>query len=324
MKKKIWTLFAVINIVLVYLVFSSWVKSEGSDSETAVQQVIPYQIKGIDIPDQMTFAGEQVPVERIDVRERLDRELLSNSYFHSNTLLLIKRANRYFPMLDTILRSEGVPADFKYLALIESSLDPRAISPMGAVGIWQFLKSTGKDYGLEVDNEIDERYHIEKSTRAACEYFKKAYEKYGSWTLVAASYNIGQRRISEELSRQKVDNYYDLLLVDETSRYVFRILAIKEIFKDPVAYGFNLKREDLYPVVKMRKVVLNSSVSDFGLFAREHDISYGILKEFNPWLRDSFLTNSHNRTYVIDIPVKSYLTFNKRHIEVYQQNWVVK
>jgi membrane-bound lytic murein transglycosylase D len=324
MKKRIWTLLAIINIALLYLVVSSWVKSDGNDPETATSQFKPYQIKGIEIPDEMKFAGEEVPVNRIDIRERLDRELLSNSYFHSNTLLLLKRANRYFPVLDTILRSEGVPEDFKYLALIESSLDARAVSPMGAVGIWQFLKSTGKEYGLEVDNQVDERYHIEKSTRAACKYFKKAYEKFGSWSLVAASYNIGQRRISEELSRQKVDNYYDLLLVDETSRYVFRILALKEIFKDPVSYGFNLKKEDLYPIVKMHKVVLNSSVPDFGLFANKHDISYGILKEFNPWLRDSFLTNSQNKTYVVEIPVKSYLTYNKRHIQVYQQNWVIQ
>lgn len=324
MKKRIWTLYIFAALALVFIVSTSWEKSGNNDPSTATQQITPYQIKGISIPDALTFSGEEVPVQRIDIRERLDRELLSNSYFHSNTLLLIKRANRFFPVLDTILKSEGVPEDFKYLALIESSLDPRAVSPAGAVGIWQFLKGTARDYGLQVDNEIDERYHLEKSTRAACRYFKKAYERYGSWTLVASSYNIGQRRITEELSRQKVDNYYDLLLVDETSRYVFRILALKEIFKNPLAYGFNLKKEDLYPTVKTKKVVLSSSVTDFGLFAHKYDISYGILKEFNPWLRDSFLTNRENKTYVVEIPMKSYLKFNKHHIKVYQKNWVVQ
>ena len=241
-KLKIWP-FITVLILVVAVILPAWntddnkannIKKEPIESNSA------YQIKGITIPNSIRFAGEKVPVRRVDIRERLDRELLSNSYFHSNTMLLIKRANRYFPVIDTILRSEGVPEDFKFLALIESSLDPIAVSPAGAVGFWQFLKSTGSEYGLEVNNEVDERYHLEKSTRAACRYFKKAYEKYGSWTLAAASYNIGQRRITEELRRQKVDNYYDLLLVDETSRYVFRILAIKQILNDPFAYGFEL------------------------------------------------------------------------------------
>lgn len=323
MKKRIWTLFIPVGLVLLFVVLASLDDGNTNDPETSTEQLKPYQIKGITIPENMIFASEEVPLNRVDIRERLDRELLSNSYFHSNTLLLLKRANRYFPVFDTILKHEGIPEDFKYLALIESSLDQRAKSPAGAVGIWQFLKGTGRDFGLQVDNQVDERYHLEKSTRAACKYFKQAYEKYGSWTLVAASYNIGQRRISEELSRQKVDNYYDLLLVDETSRYVFRILALKEIFKNPVEYGFNLKKEDLYPEIKTKKIVLNSTVSDFGLFAQEHDISYGILKEFNPWLRDSFLTNSQKKTYIVEIPMQSYLEFNKRHIKVYQKNWVV-
>lgn len=307
---------------ILFVLLPSWVNDD--NPEKAVQAIEPYKIQGIDIPKSLAFAGEDVPLKRIDIRERLDRELLSNSYFHSNTLLLLKRANRYFPVIDTILQSEGIPSDFKYLALIESSLDDRAVSPAGAVGIWQFLKSTGKEYGLEVNNEIDERYHLEKSTRAACSYFRKAYERFGSWTLVASSYNIGQRRISEELQRQKVDNYYDLLLVDETSRYVFRILAIREIFKDPQKFGFNLKKEDLYPIVKTKKVLVSENVSDFGVFANNHNISYGLLKEFNPWLRDSFLTNKTNKTYVVEIPVKSYLEFNQKHINVYQKNWVTQ
>jgi hypothetical protein len=226
-------------------------------------------------------------------------------------------------VLDTILLSEGIPSDFKYLALIESSFDKRAVSPAGAVGLWQFLRTTGQEYGLEVNSEVDERYHIEKSTRAACRYFKKAYERFGSWSLVAASYNTGMRRISDELQRQKVDNYYDLTLVDETSRYLFRVLAIKEIFSNPLNFGFNLKKEDLYAVVKTKPIVVNTPVKDFGLFAQEHGISYGILKEFNPWLRDSFISNPQRKTYVVDIPVKSHLIFNKRHIKVYQDNWVV-
>lgn len=281
-----------------------------------------YAIRALPIPEKISFSGEPVPVNRIDVRERMDRELTSNTYFHSNTLLLIKRANRYFPVLDTILRSEGIPNDFKYLALIESSLDARSLSPMGAAGIWQFMKTTGQEFGLEINDEVDERYHLEKSTRAACKYFRAAYAKYGSWTLAAASYNIGQKRITEELERQKVKNFYDMYLVSETSRYIFRILAIKEILKHPADFGFVLAQEDLYPIIKTNKITIKGPVLHLGDFANEKGISYGILKEFNPWLRNHFLTNKNGKRYVIEIPEDTNLLFDKKKVEVYQKNWI--
>ncbi len=322
-KSKLFIFIPLLGLVLIAILLSGASESNISGTDAPAKKDMPYQITSVSIPRTASFAGEEVPLKRVDVRERLDKELLSNSYFHSNTILLIKRANSYFEIIERILKEEKIPEDFKYLALIESSLDPLAVSPAGAVGFWQFLKSTGKEYGLEVNTEIDERYDLEKSTRAACRYFHKAYEKFGSWSLVAASYNIGMRRITDELERQSVDNYYDLLLVSETSRYVFRILAIKEILNAPQKYGFKINKKDLYPLIQFKEVVVASAVSDFGEFAKQHHISYGILKKYNPWLRDGFLTNSKGNEYVIKIPLPETLEFNDKNIKVHQSNWVV-
>lgn len=321
-KTNILVLVPLLSLAIVGLFLLGASENKTSGAELPAKKDQPYQIKSISIPRSASFAGEKVPLDRVDIRERLDRELLSNAYFHSNTILLIKRANLYFDEIERILKEENIPEDFKYLSLIESSLDPLAHSPAGAVGFWQFLKTTGKEYGLEINTEIDERYNLEKSTRAACKYFHKAHEKFGSWSLVAASYNIGMRRITNELERQSVDNYYDLLLVSETSRYVFRILALKQVLKAPQQFGFNIYKKDLYPSIKFTNITVSSSISDFGAFAKKNGISYGILKKYNPWLRDGFLTNSRKKEYVIRIPEAESLKYSAKNIKVYQSNWV--
>ncbi|PWD98562.1 lytic transglycosylase domain-containing protein [Marinilabilia rubra] len=263
-----------------------------------------YNIFSLPVPDNPTFAGEPVPVERSYIRESLDRELLVNTYWQSQTLLFIKRAAKYFPVIEPILKEEGVPEDFKYLALAESGLIMRARSHAGAVGPWQFVSGAGRDYGLEINSEIDERYHLEKATAAACRFLKSSREKFGSWTLAAAAYNAGRSRIIRQLDRQKTNNYYDLLLNDETGRYVFRIIAIKEILEDPQNYGFHVKKKDLYYMEPTYTVDVDSTVRDFASFAHEYNLSYKELKDLNPWLRDDKLTNSRGKTYQIKIPEK--------------------
>jgi len=260
-----------------------------------------YNIFSLSPPESISFAGENVPLNEPEVYERLDREIHSNTYFHSNTILYFKRANRWFPIIEPILEENGIPNDFKYLALIESGLQ-NVVSPAGATGYWQFLEGTAKEYGLEINAEIDERYHVEKSTIAACKYLNEAFEKYGSWALVAASYNTGMNRISSELERQKADSYYDLLLNNETGRYVFRILAVKQIFENPTQYGFNIRTQDLYPELEFEMLSINGEVTSFADFAHEKEISYKILKYFNPWLRRSYLKNPSNKEYLVKIP----------------------
>ncbi len=255
------------------------------------------------IPEKYSFAGENMPLDRFDVKEALDRELLSNAYFHSQTIRYIKLAPRYFPVIEPILKSKGIPDDFKYLALAESGLNPRAVSPAGAVGFWQFLSGTAKDFGLEVSSEVDERYHVDKSTYAFCDYMWQSYSKYGSWTLAAASFNGGIARVQRQMERQKICNYYDMLFADETQRYVFRIAALKLILENPAQYNFVVEEKDKYPLIKTRDVEINGSVADFADFAILNGINYKILKDFNPWLRDDKLTNSEKKKYTIKIPV---------------------
>ncbi|WP_298526320.1 lytic transglycosylase domain-containing protein [uncultured Christiangramia sp.] len=262
-----------------------------------------YRIKALPVPANLDFAGEPVPLEDPDVYERIDRELLVNTYWQSNALLLIKRANKFFPIIEPVLEEEGIPDDFKYLAVIESGLT-QAVSPAKAVGFWQILEGTGKEYGLEINSNVDERYNIEKSTRVAADYLKKAKARFGSWTLAAASYNAGQYGVDKQLDRQKVDEYYELLLGEETGRYVFRILALKEIMNNPEKYGFDYEEEDLYAPIQLNKVKVDTAVENFPNFAREFGINYKTLKIHNPWLRDDHLNNSSRRTYYIEIPEK--------------------
>ena len=260
-----------------------------------------YKIFSLNTPTALEFAGENVPLEILDVREKLDRELLVNTYWQSQSLLFHKRANRWFPVIEPILEKNGVPADFKYLSVIESGLT-NVVSPAGATGYWQFLKDTGREYGLEINNEVDERYHVEKSTEAACKYLKDAHDKYGSWTMAAASYNMGMNGLDKQIERQKVSNYYDLLLNEETGRYLYRILAVKEVLSKPAQYGFHFRPKDLYPSYETTSVVIDSSVNDFADFAQENNINYKILKILNPWLRESYLTNPSHNSYEIKLP----------------------
>ena len=254
---------------------------------------------------QMNFANETVPTQIADVKERLDREMITNINYHTNTTLVIKRANKAFPIIEPILAKYGVPDDFKYLAVIESSL-VNAVSPAGARGVWQFMPATAKEKGMEVSDEVDERYHLEKSTEAACKYLLSAKEKFGSWTLAAASYNGGMNGISKKMEEQQVDNYYDLLLTEETSRYVFRILALKEIMSKSEKYGFNIPNEALYYNIPTKKIVIDSSITDLAKFAKTQGVNYKILKIHNPWLRDKKLTVTTGRKYEIEIPTSGY------------------
>lgn len=264
-----------------------------------------YKIVSLPMPENLNFAGESVPLVDPDVYERMDRELLVNTYWQSNALLLMKRANKYFPVIEPILEEEGIPEDFKYLAVIESGLT-QAVSPARAVGFWQILEGTGKEYGLEINDNVDERYNVEKSTRVAADYLKKAKARFGSWTLAAASYNAGQYGVDKQLDRQKVDGYYDLLLGEETGRYVFRILALKEIMTNPEKYGFSFTESDLYEFIPVKKVRVDTVVKDFPDFAEQFGINYKILKVHNPWLRDDHLKNASRKEYFIDIPEEGY------------------
>lgn len=298
----------------------------GADNSRRVDEEKPLMQSFTVVPEflpKTTVAGEEIDLRRYDMRERYDRELTSFCYTHNLTLSLIKRANRYFRVVEPILKEEGVPDDFIYLMAIESSLDPRAVSPAKAAGFWQLMPATGKQLGLEVSDYVDERYDIEKSTRAACRYLKEAYNKYGSWMAVAASYNAGQGRISRELERQQADNVFDLWLVDETTRYPFRMMALKEIMKRPYKYGFVLKSNQLYKPIRTTAVKVNKEIPDLAAFAKEQGITYRILKDFNPWLRDRVLPNKTGKEYVFKIPVKEDLYYNDDKIDVYQKNWVV-
>lgn len=252
------------------------------------------------VPEEIALAGEAVPLQRWDVMESFRRELIVNTYLHSSTIQLIKNIPRYFAVIEPILKEEGVPDDFKYLAIAESNLNPWAISPSGAGGIWQFMKPTGKEYGLEVDVDVDERFHLEKSTRAACSYLKKSYQKFGSWTMAAAAYNAGSNAMSKQSESQKQKSYYDLYLNTETSRYVFRILALKQILENPRLYNFYVS--EVYPEEEYELVKVSADIKDLAAFAQQQDISYKTLKRFNPWLRNTSLKVKKKKTYYIAIP----------------------
>lgn len=293
----------VVGVIAVCGVSLNAVQDAPSDENQERKLVNDYNVYAIPMPRNLDFAGEPVPLDIPDVHERMDRELLVNTYWQSNGLLLIKRAHKYFPIIEPILKEKGVPDDFKYLAVIESGLT-QAVSPAGAKGFWQIMESTGREYGLEVNSNVDERYHIEKSTRVAADYFRKSKERFGSWTLAAAAYNAGNHGVNRQLERQGVDNYYDLLLGEETGRYVFRILAIKEILKDPKKFGFNYRERDLYQDIPTYTVEVDTAVSDFARFAQQFDINYKVLKNHNPWLREVHLNNASRKKYDIEIPKK--------------------
>ncbi|NHM01631.1 lytic transglycosylase domain-containing protein [Flavobacterium difficile] len=256
-------------------------------------------------PLDIDFCGEKVPTDLADVKERLDREMLVNINMNASTAILIKRANKVFPIIEPILAKNGIPDDFKYLAVIESGLI-NAVSPAGARGVWQFMPATAKESKLEVTDQVDERYHIEKATQAACEYLLKAKNKLGNWTVAAASYNGGMAGLQNHINYQQSSNYYDLWLTDETARYVFRILALKEIMKNPEKYGYNIPREALYPKINTKRITVDSTITNLSAFAISQGINYKILKTHNQWLRDKRLDNPTKKVYEIEIPTEGY------------------
>ncbi|MCD8079901.1 MAG: lytic transglycosylase domain-containing protein [Bacteroides sp.] len=291
--------------------------------EESVKSEIASPTMAPNVPAVATFAGEELDLTRYDLRERMDRELMSFTYTHSTTMLMIKRANRYFPVIEPILKANGIPDDFKYLMVIESNLNTLARSSAGAAGLWQFMPDTGKQFGLEVNNNIDERYHVEKATVAACKYLKQAYGRYNNWLSVAASYNAGQGRISGELTKQLADRAVDLWLVEETSRYMFRILAAKMVIGEPQRYGFLLKREQLYPPLDYREVTVTQGIASLADFAKQNGITYRELKDANPWLRQTNLENKSGRTYKLLIPTQESMYYNPKQIRPHEKNWVI-
>lgn len=300
--EKLKKVLMMIGVVAICGVSINAVQDAPTDENFEEKRLNGYNIYALPMPENLNFAGERVPTEIPDVYERMDRELLVNTYWQSNTLLLLKRAYKYFPVIEPILAEHGVPDDFKYLAVIESSLT-QAVSPAGARGVWQFMEGTAKELGLEVNDNVDERYNVELSTHAAAEYLKKSKEKFGSWTLAAAAYNAGNRGIDRQMERQDLSgDYYDLLLGEETGRYVFRIIALKEIMQNPEKYGFNFRIKDLYEPIPARKFEVDTAITDIPKFAEKFGINYKILKIHNPWLRETELKNKSGKKYLVEIP----------------------
>jgi len=305
--KTIKNILACLGLLSLSALFIFAVQDAPSDDNLEKKIINDYNVYALNVPENLNFAGEPMPLNDPDVLERMDRELLVNTYWQSNALLMFKRANKYFPVIEPILKKHGIPDDFKYLAVIESGLT-NAVSPAGAKGVWQIMPKTGREFGLEVNNNVDERYNLELATEVACDYLKTAKEKLGSWTLAAASYNAGMAGVSNRLKDQNVKGYYDLLLGEETGRYMFRIVALKEILNNPAKYGFNFRHKDLYKTIPTYKVAVDTAVTDFVKFSEGFGINYKILKLHNPWLREPHLNNKSRKQYFIEIPKDGYYT----------------
>ena len=280
------------------------VSGGASDSTMVVEQmVVRDPVRPPAVPPFVVFAGDTIRFDRVDLRERMDRELIAFTYSHSNSLLMLKRSTRIFPQVEPILAAKGVPDDLKYLMAIESNLSETAVSTAGAAGLWQFMKDVGREYGLEVSMTVDERYHLKKETEAACSYLKKSYAKFGDWMTVAASYNGGLNGVTRRLSAQHQKRALDLHMVEETSRYMFRILVAKMFFEDPALFGFELEPADYYPYIPpKRSVPVSSSIDDLAEFAGKQGVPYAQLRRANPWLRDTRLDAARGKTYEIQIP----------------------
>lgn len=315
-------IYSVVGLSLLALVASS----ERIGAVTSPTEPEPAEFSDVvnpSIPSSVKFAGRKIDLDPIHMWERLDRELTAITYTHGNTLLAIKRANRYFPVLAPILKKNGLPADMIYLAVIESTLNPRALSPAKAAGLWQLMPATGKEYGLEVNDDVDERYDPVKATEAASRYLKNAYAKYGNWESVAASYNGGMARISKELGAQQAESAFNLYLADETMRYIFRMLAMKLIMENPSAYGFNLTADQLYQPIVYKTVEVSDPVEDWAAWAKEQGIDYLTLREHNPWIRSKSLPNKTGKTYKVNIPSRDSLSRSRQTVAVYNPAWVV-
>lgn len=322
--KKISSIIVFAALSLALIVFSSHKPGENTIESAQTPQKFA-QVHSPKIPESIIFAGEQIDLTAQDRRERFDKEILSFTYSHINTMLIIKRANRLFPTVEPILKECEVPDDFKYLMIIESNGDPEALSPSKAAGPWQFLEQTGREYGLEVNTEVDERYCIEKATRAACKYLKDSYEKFGNWITVAASYNTGRTNVIRHQQRQKEQNAIDLVLPEETSRYIFRLMAVKTIFQCPSDYGFMLHSSDLYPAIPIARVatVYGKSIS-WPDYAKKHGLTFLQLREANHWMRSSTLTNKAGKRYKVNIPDKKTLHYDPSKTKVHSPNWVIE
>ena len=294
----------VVNVFLVAALVPLFITSFKGDGDKSGQHASPEQtVRSVNLDKDFDFCGEKLPMDNWDVRQRLDAELLRNVYFHSQTILAVKRANAIFPIIEPILKEEGAPNDLKYLAVAESALS-NAVSPSGARGVWQFMKDAAAGYDLEVNSEVDERYHLEKATRAACKYMKKEKARLGSWMLAAAAYNGGPGRIAEEMEKQRANSFFELnLAADETMRYPFRIVAIKEVMENPGLYEYEIEKEHLYPpLTEFKTVEVSDPVANWGDFAVQNGTNYRMLKLYNPWLVDSKLTNKAGKTYKIKLP----------------------
>jgi len=310
MKKKIVFVFlfiAIASFAGLFIFSVTLEKTADDDYKKALEH--SNRVFSVVLPEKVEFAGEEPPLGLYYVREGLDRELTINTYWHSSTLNMMKRAARYFPVIEPILKANGVPDDFKYLALIESGLS-NVESPAGASGIWQIVDETAKRYGLEITDEVDERYELSKATVTACRILKTSFKTYGNWTLTAAAYNAGDGRITKELERQKVNSFYDLYMNNETSRYLFRILALKILYENPTHYGYYLRKKDLYPFIPTYTVSVDSSVTNLIDFALNNKLNYRILKEFNPWLRKDKLSNPSHKRYAITFPKAGYTYYS--------------
>ena len=295
-------IFSFVTLVVLLIVLSGSGEAISKDGQPAA----PQNVRGISLQKSYSFAGEDMPLEKQDVYERLDRELLVNTFWHSSTILNIKRSAKYFPVIERILEAEGVPDDFKYLCVAESNLS-NAISPAGAKGFWQFLESTGESYGMEINAYVDERYHLEKATRAACSYLKEAREEFGSWTLAAVSYNMGRFGLKKNMEQQRANNFYELNLNAETMRYIFRIVALKEIISHPKDFGIHLEARDYYaPFDDHHELKVDTTIADLAMFAEKYGASYRDLKYYNPWLINGQLPNSSRKMYEIKLPARQH------------------
>jgi len=324
MKLKHFSTVFIVCGILVSVVFYSFGRQDRiPDAIRSTSQFPdPQRVHSLQLPEKFYFAGEAVPFKRFDVRQKLDRELLAFTYMHSTTLLLIKRANLFFPIIEPILAEHGVPDDFKYLAIIESHFNPRAVSPVRAMGIWQFMEETGRQYGLEITSQVDERLNLKKATAAAARYLRRSYEMYGCWIIAAASYNGGRARMTRELNRQNVSSFFDLFLNEETTRYVYRLIASKEVISNPARYGFCLRKEDFYHTVRVKTYEVNTPVENWVDWAQERGTTYGQLKIFNPWILGIVLDNRQGKTYRVQVPKKEDLYFDINKVIIHYDAWL--
>jgi hypothetical protein len=299
MKTK--TILLIVAGIFIGILFSFTEKYFASDNENLIAFKENIKVFAVNLPQNPNFAGETVPINRFYVKEALEREITVNAYFHSASILIIKKANRWFPVIEPILKKHNIPDDFKYLAVAESALE-NVVSPAGASGFWQLMKTTAKEYNLEVNEDIDQRFDIELATEVACKYLINSYKKYGNWTMVAASYNAGMGRIDNELQKQKHNDYYDMNFGIETGRYIYRIIALKAMLENPTDYGFYIRSEDKYKAFQLESIIIDSAINDLPSFAKKYNLTYKEFKIYNPWIKQVYLANASGKKYRFQLP----------------------